>query len=417
MAPKRNAGARPAIPTVPESSRGRDLPEGIDTPDDDSTQEDPAITGETSRQVDTDSQAKTRGPAVKWDDLDPETRRDFTRRMNRDRKAEAKRKRQLAKASSDDLENEESSSDESTAEPTASRRREPTFRGHKAVYAAKNQQEYLKWLTALEMDHKVHPKQFRDESLKVYYALKTLTEGSEAERRARIDGSPITLDNCSWEQFKELMQDALGSEALRHQITYNKWFHAKWQKDNPTGTLATLKSLENLLPEPVTTQMALYHYWQLAPPSLTSRVPFDIGRATREDLARALDRLVSDDRRAKLMNPDRNNGDTRPPRASSPKGTTQRRKKMRKNTRGQSASPPRQNAKRDGGDKPAISNQERDALKAKGLCFYGCGEKWAFGHDCRKKSQKNPNALAMAATRVTQAFHKQSGGSGKEPAS
>lgn len=429
MGPKRKTGGKPSNTRASDSQTAPDPQEDFNTPDDDSTQEDPVITGtkKASPRPVVEPPAKSRGPAVEWEDLDPETQRKFARRLDRERK-KAKRKRRAEESSSAEpdggqTEGETSSSDESAGETRAKSRREPTFRGHKAIYAAKSQQEYLLWLNDLEMDHRVHPKHFATEDMKVYYALKTLKEGSEASRRARIDGNPITLDNCTWSKFKELMQDALGSEALRHQTNYNKWIHAKW-RDNPTSTLSHLKSIESLLPGPIDPHLALYHYWQLAPVSLTTRVPYDISKSTREDLVRILDRITSDDKRGQLQRPERKDGEPRGHRSETPKGT--RHKRNRKNTRGQSNSPPRDTPRNDR-DKPSKNDRDKQLRKdqktrrqEQGLCFSGCGEKWSPGHDCKNRSSgqpRNANATIVATTRVSQSPAEKDRQSGKGQAS
>jgi hypothetical protein len=354
-----------------------------------------------------ESPLKSRGPGVQWEDMTPELQKRLVRLVDRERR-KATRKRKAAASPS--LESEPSSSeedldsDDSQPKHSSKTRRnalEPRFKEHKATYAGKSQQEFVQWRTQLETAHKIYRSYFKSDELKVFHAMETLKAGSEARNRALIDGVEITPYNCTWEKLVEIMQDALGTEASRTSSQYEKWMSAKWTGD-PSGSLAYLKRIEALVPWKFAPEQLLHHFWRLTPAELTTRIPLDINKITREELVAALDRLLGDDRRRKVAKLQRDPGDPANPRGGVPKGThNQRRREKSQNRR--SASPA--NRPRTEGERPMRGKEERDKLKAKGLCMNGCGAKWNPGHECRSSSRKphNPNTVVVAAARVSKA--------------
>jgi hypothetical protein len=221
---------------------------------------------------------------------------------------------------------------------------ERKFKEHKSTYAGKSLIEYRAWVDSIERDHEYFERALRDEADKVYHAQQTLTAKSKASKRWQAIAK--TPGGFTWATFKEEMLNVLGSQETRQRQTYTSWLNAEWRGD-PNTTTSYLETLEGLMPEELGEVVKLYHFWNLVPKEIATRMLQQSGdHKTRDELVTALNFNIEETKRL--------GGQTQNQGQSQSSGNNRGREKTRGD---RSSNRGRDNGKRSDRDPPATGEE------------------------------------------------------------
>jgi hypothetical protein len=178
--------------------------------------------------------------------------------------------------------------------------RGPRFDKHTLEYCGKNLQELRQWIRALEDDHKNFPDTFVNDQKRIFYASKAIKHRSQpykhwAAKREQIE----SLDEISWDDFLEVLYNALGSKEARMAQAYYDHQEAKWdpKKQSIVDFYRKLKSYEETFVNPIDDHYLYYQLWRQIPDEYRDKLTGTNKPKTRDELVKAVEELEIDRKR------------------------------------------------------------------------------------------------------------------------
>jgi hypothetical protein len=277
--------------------------------------------------------------------------------------------------------------------------RGPRFEKHTLEYRGKNLQELRQWIRALEDDHKNFPDTFVDDQKRIFYASKAIKHGTLAykhwvAKREQID----SLDEISWDDFLEVLYDALGSKEARRAQAYYDHQEAKWdpRKQSIVDFHRKLKSYEETFVNPVDDHYLYYQLWRQIPDEYRDKLIGTNKPKTRDDIVKAIEELEIDRKRDRSKSDADKQSESKRPKRDHKTHSSKSRSEQGHST---SSDNPKAVSKED-------SKPQKDSRDTSKVICYRCMKPGHKKEDCRTKkpnqnegaTQGNSNRIAAAAT-------------------